>query len=517
MTDRNRFVAFAFCVGDAFFTLDPDLRIRHAEGALDWLGLGSAVKAVNRPFTAFLDDGDLSAFSVAVGNLKDIGRLGPLRLRLGAEPAARKSVGLFLSRMAGDNRIQIVVMAGSRLEPPAEQAASLPDSDAFLNRMSDVLSDSADGSQLSISLLALSEAESPADPDTFARLLSGVSLGGHSAADLGAGRYAVLHEKGGGDVIKRIGQATGERLESVSLSPGEAASGQADAVRALVYAIREYADSDDPPDLKTLASSFSKNMTGIRRRIGDLRKLLKEKRYAVAYQPILALATGEVHHHEALARFDARGGSPYELISFAEDVGLIAEFDASMMETVIRAMRKEAHAGNPLSVAVNLSARSLVSVAFQESLAHDLERLRAPKDRLLLEVTESAQVKNLSALAGAVDRLRDDGYRVCLDDFGAGASGFQYLKHVRSDFVKIDGSYVRDADSDPEKRAFLQSMTTLCRELGIATIAEWIETPAQAELMLSLGVDMGQGYYYGRPALALPKPDKSARVGGAGR
>jgi len=513
MTDKNRFVSFAFCVGDAFFTLDSQLRILHAEGALEWLGLGATVNAVNKTFTAFLDDNDLATFNTAVESLKNLRRLGPLRLRLGADPNARKSVGVFLSQMPGEDRMHLVVMAGSRLDGPATvKDSALPEADAFLNHMSDVLTQSADGSQLMISLLTLANTDGPSDPAMFSRMLSSVSLGGQSAADLGAGRFAVLHEKDEGNAIARLGEATGEEIEAVSLAPGDAASGQSDAVRALVYAIRQYAESDEPPDLQTLASSFSKNMTGIRRRIGELRKLLKDKRYAVAYQPIVALDSRQIHHLEALARFDSRGGSPYELIAFAEDVGLISEFDASMVETVVKTMRREAHDGNPVSVAVNLSARSLVSPAFQDSLAKMLDRIQAPQDKLLIEVTESAQVQNLSALAGAVDRLRGEGYRVCLDDFGAGASGFQYLKQVRADFVKIDGSFVRDADSDAEKRAFLQSIVTLCRDLGIKTIAEWIETEDQARLMADMGVELGQGYHLGRPGMSLPRPDAGKRA-----
>src|SRR5262249_37678626 len=99
-----------------------------------------------------------------------------------------------------------------------------------------------------------------------------------------------------------------------------------------------------------------------------------------------------------------------------------------------------------------------------------------------------------------VSRLRQRGFRVCLDDFGAGSSSFHYLNSFPVDFVKIDGKYVKNAIDSPRDRAFLKAMAQLCHDLDTATIAEMIETDAQAQLMRDLGVGYGQGYLFGKPA-----------------
>ena len=95
------------------------------------------------------------------------------------------------------------------------------------------------------------------------------------------------------------------------------------------------------------------------------------------------------------------------------------------------------------------------------------------------------------------------GFKVYLDDFGAGASGFQYLKHLNIDALKIDGDYIRDALKSREDRAFLNATSTLCQELGIKTVAEWVETEEHARLIKKIGIDFGQGYYFGMPQATM--------------
>jgi EAL domain-containing protein (putative c-di-GMP-specific phosphodiesterase class I) len=146
-----------------------------------------------------------------------------------------------------------------------------------------------------------------------------------------------------------------------------------------------------------------------------------------------------------------------------------------------------------------------------DSLMQHLTRHKALAENLLIEVTESAQSADLARLSESAKRIRDAGFKVCLDDFGAGASGFQYLKNIKVDFVKIDGVYVRGAEKDQELRAFLHAMTTLCNGLGIKTIAEHVETETQAEILRGLGCDYAQGFYYGHPLMNLSNALKPVR------
>ncbi|MBM3510694.1 MAG: EAL domain-containing protein [Alphaproteobacteria bacterium] len=118
----------------------------------------------------------------------------------------------------------------------------------------------------------------------------------------------------------------------------------------------------------------------------------------------------------------------------------------------------------------------------------------------MFEVTESAEIINLEQTNKLIRELRDKGHHVCLDDFGAGAAAFQYLRALDIDFVKIDGSYVREALSKPNGKSFLKAMASLCADIGIDTIAEMVEDEPVAKFLIEACVKYGQGYLFGKPA-----------------
>ncbi len=122
---------------------------------------------------------------------------------------------------------------------------------------------------------------------------------------------------------------------------------------------------------------------------------------------------------------------------------------------------------------------------------------------MLLEITESVQIKDYEAVSNVVRQLRADGYHICLDDFGAGDSNFNYLRIFDVDYVKIDGVYVRDVLRSKRDQAFIRAIAQLCEEINVATVAEFVEDEKQAKSLKSLGVLLGQGYLFGKPA---PRP-----------
>ena len=126
------------------------------------------------------------------------------------------------------------------------------------------------------------------------------------------------------------------------------------------------------------------------------------------------------------------------------------------------------------------------------------------KTRLLFEITESAALANLDLADERIQRLRRDGFHVCIDDFGAGAASLSYLRNLTVDVVKIDGQYVRQVESGGRDGAVVRHLTALCRELGVRTIAEMVETEAAVAKLRELGVDMGQGYLFSQPLAQIP-------------
>src|SRR3712207_5383771 len=154
-------------------------------------------------------------------------------------------------------------------------------------------------------------------------------------------------------------------------------------------------------------------------------------------------------------------------------------------------------------IAANLSGLSLQSPDFRARLLDLLDREPMLASRLMAEITETAEIEDEEEAARTVEALRGRGMTLCIDDFGAGAAAFRYLRAFRVDLVKIDGGYLRNAMRSEHDRGILASMVGLIRTVGARSVSERIETEAEAELVRGMGADLGQGWLYGRPG-ALP-------------
>jgi EAL domain-containing protein (putative c-di-GMP-specific phosphodiesterase class I) len=234
---------------------------------------------------------------------------------------------------------------------------------------------------------------------------------------------------------------------------------------------------------------------------GAFRATVANGDFDIAFQPIVDAATGAIHHFEALARFpDTAGGrSAFEHITFAEGSGLIGEFDLAMAERVIGWLSRR-HLGAGPMVAVNISGASMGSLSYLARLDALLDRNSWVRGRLLFEITESARMERLGPANTFIRRLRRHGFPVCLDDFGAGAANFRYLSRLEVDVVKLDGTALHNARKGRAGLAFLKALVSLCRELGVATIAEMVEDDADLAFVRECGVDYVQGHLFGRPA-----------------
>jgi EAL domain-containing protein (putative c-di-GMP-specific phosphodiesterase class I) len=342
------------------------------------------------------------------------------------------------------------------------------------------------------------------------RQLQARSLNGSSAGELGDGRFGVLHE-GALDLKGLVQQITtfsksidpeGEGLgvSGMTVAPSASGLGEDDAARVLVYAVNRFADSGAEFTAATLASGVTEFIRTAASQVNRLRLDLAEDRFELAFQPIVQLSGRKVHHYEALLRF-ARGISPADRILFAEQTGIVEDIDLAVLCRAIEMIERSV---NPRPIiAVNLSGCSLQRAAFRD----EIERLLAPSlaKNVMLEVTESSIIDRKDDVARFLQSVRKTGYRICLDDFGAGASSFDYLKAFAVDFIKIDGKYVRGIISSERDQAFVAAMTDLARRLSIAVIAEQVETEDQGSALLKLGVEYAQGYLFGRPG-QLPTP-----------
>ena len=267
------------------------------------------------------------------------------------------------------------------------------------------------------------------------------------------------------------------------------------AIQAFLHAVNMAADSANVLDVQSLQKVAAEMMEDTRKRMNEIRATIAGRVIEPHAQAIVELATGKVAHYELLLRLP--GGQPVsESVGFAESTGLIYEIDMAMVEIAANFLRDDF---DRPALAVNLSGRSLENPTWGKKFLQMLADLRIDRRRLHFELTETATVKNVKAANTVIQKIRERGHRVCLDDFGAGAAGFQYLRDFPADIVKIDGSYVRHQQLSERDTAILQGMVSVCQALKLDTVAEMIQTEQRAKHMQALGVTYGQGYYFGKP------------------
>ncbi|MBU3078333.1 sensor domain-containing protein [Sphingomonas quercus] len=229
----------------------------------------------------------------------------------------------------------------------------------------------------------------------------------------------------------------------------------------------------------------------------------------VFYQPIVDAASEQVTAREALVRWHhgTRGWvSPAEFVPVAEASGLIDRLGAFVLD---RACRDAVQWADQARVAVNVSAVQLGKGLLAPAIRTALAASGLAPNRLEIEVTETALLGEEGAVIHDLREARDIGARVVLDDFGTGYSSLSHLRIFPFDKIKIDGSFVRDAVKRPDCAAVVRAVADLGRRLGVTTVAEGVETPAQLECIRAVGCTEIQGYVYARPA---PTAGDAARV-----
>ncbi|MBA2591181.1 MAG: EAL domain-containing protein [Gammaproteobacteria bacterium] len=231
-------------------------------------------------------------------------------------------------------------------------------------------------------------------------------------------------------------------------------------------------------------------------------RALVEKRFVLAVQPIVHIRTQRVSHYEVLLRMRHDDGSlisPAQFIEVAERVGLIGRIDRMVVAEAVRAQARLAAMGEDVSFAVNLSAHAFNDPELLTFLADLLRDTGVDPKRLILEMTETATVADFGAARSLMEAIRGLGCSFALDDFGRGFASFFYLKELPMEFVKIDGSFVRNLLERPDDQALVRAMAQIARAFGKKTVAEHVESGEVLELLAQFDIDYAQGYYTGRP------------------
>jgi len=214
------------------------------------------------------------------------------------------------------------------------------------------------------------------------------------------------------------------------------------------------------------------------------------------------LRVGRVHHFEVLSRFrdTERAKSTFQIITLAENLNLIAEFDRAVFDKSAALLDEFAKKGPMPAVAIDLSGLSLSNDAFVDGLLKSLKAKPSLKGRLLFELTESAGIGQLEKTNNIIQGFRHMGYGFALDDFGAGAASFDYLNALEVDVVKFDGPVIRRACASKRGGDLLTTMAKMCASSGVETVAEMVEDKNIANQVFYCGIDFGQGWYFGKPS-----------------
>jgi EAL domain-containing protein (putative c-di-GMP-specific phosphodiesterase class I) len=229
------------------------------------------------------------------------------------------------------------------------------------------------------------------------------------------------------------------------------------------------------------------------------RAAVAERAFHLVYQPIVHLDTGNMAGVEALCRFEDQC-RPDERFKQAEALGLAAELDLAIIERALGDLPRIPEG----YLAVNLSPSTLQEPALPGLLCAS----GMPANRLVVEVTEHAQVRDYTEADHVLRGLRQAGIRLAVDDAGAGYASFRHILSLRPDIIKMDLSITRDIDSDPARRALATALVIFAGEVGATVIAEGVETVAELAALQGAGIQRAQGYVLGRPhPLPLPPLD----------
>jgi len=514
--DPFRFLGLAFATADLLFEVDDQGRVTFAAGAGHNLAGFDDAALVGRSWLDIFAEADRPTADALLGGLSEGERrsLAEIELAAGADGrpraaslsafhlpqngprrscaltliqggAKRRSNGKLFDRAEFESIARALIETGPGLELGLIEFAGLD-----LQRSS--LS-TEDGVALDLRLAGALKAEAYAD----------------AAAELGDQRFALVRRKGDSPeaMVRRLTMLLGPALApSATALPIDSAGSISQIMRALKFTLDGFiADGEPPAGGASLSEVLNASVRQAVANANAFGAVVDARQFKLVFQPVVSMATGEVRHHEVLVRFKD-GQSPFETIRMAEELDVIQDLDRAVAEEAMKRLRADRL--EVLKLAVNVSGRTIVNPGFVEGML-TLDASPWVRKRMILEITESAAIADLDLAQRHIEALQGAGYQLCLDDFGAGAASFAYLRALKVDIVKIDGSYVRELAASGRDDAMIRHLVNLCHELKVETVAEMVETRNVEDVLRRAGVDFTQGWLYGQPTPEPRPPLKS--------
>jgi EAL domain-containing protein (putative c-di-GMP-specific phosphodiesterase class I) len=525
----HRLLGFAFAIADLLLEVAPTGKISFAVGAAAVLAGDGERQLIGRSFMEYIEPDDQDLVWALFNGAEGGARQGPAVARL-AGGAAKDVRAFAISICKLPQNEGAISCALSRAAAPklGRGEGGLHERGDFEGMTRSLLETSrATGEELELSFVemeGLSKAAKSLPEQTQSALKSRIagalraqSHGGAAAAKLDEDRYALV--RGAGESAEALTERLGRLismtadLEGFKLAASSMAlSGDASAsqiVKAVRYALDDFIEGGVAGTVPgNLQDAVTASVRHTLKKASALGAMVTERRFKLVYQPVVALSNSALHHHEVLVRFGEEE-SPFPMIRMAEELDLIEELDYAVFERSAEELDKN----NKLSVAVNISGRTITSADFIEKVISLVEAKKSWAGRMMFELTESATIDDLRLADKHIQKLREHGCLVCLDDFGAGAASLAYLQQLSVDVVKIDGRYIRELQHGKREATFIRHLVQMCADLGVKTLAEMVETTQIEDAVRRAGVDFGQGYLYGAAAdVALPPASRAGPV-----
>lgn len=520
MSTKSRLLGMAFAAADALVELDAEGRIGMALGAAPGVGATAPGVWPGMLLSDLLGKAARKPLADALAAIRPNERPAPLDVLVVCDPdhVRRARLRLYQLPELAPAISCAIAYEGAPFSLLVPAAPPMLGADGLLGRVHGAL---RDGTDVAVAFVDVAGLNAPGECHQRAAarieaVLQSASIDGASAARLAPEQFAVLRAAGIQDDLSADVRdaALAEGLDLAARTTGADLTGSQPAgptVRALRYALGACVREGG---IDGAGVAFEESLARTLKEADRFRAIVRDRDFALEYQPIVDLGSGVTHHFEALARFGSHG--PAATIQLAEELGLIEGFDLAVAEKALRQLNQS---GFGLTrVAVNVSGASLGNDTYVDGLLRMTSAAPAIRNRIQVEVTETAAVADLDAATRRLTALRRAGIHVCLDDFGVGSASMDYLHRLPFDTVKIDGRFVRDIVTDERSRALIAHLVDLCGALKVSTVAEMIETETQAEMVRAMGVTYGQGWLFGRPAAqptmgVAPQASSARRLG----
>jgi len=538
--ERDRFIKPAFCRADLLFELDRDLTIVYGAGATDLLFGVSPDDLPGTSFVALLDE----KFRPKVKEMLSQGADGGD----GGGDGGGGRIEDAILKIKGPNGVGVVsTLAGYRIsdfgdhyflalkvgpaspvqvaerEPVAVTEAGLLAGPSFGQEAAARLRSHADAGHAArvtmVHIENLEQAAKALDANERLGLMTAVgevlkahSIGGNTAGQLDEESFGYAHDEAVDPetvnieveerALRHLPEGAKVGARSLTMEADDAGMTEEQVAKALVYTMDQFCSGEGRVTTRKLSESLDELMNGTVETVRYIKTVTESGDFDLVYMPICDLRVGRVHHFEALSRFrdTERAKSTFQIITLAENLNLIAEFDRAVFDKSAALLDEFAKKGPMPAVAINLSGLSLSNDAFVDGLLKSLKAKPSLKGRLLFELTESAGIGQLEKTNNIIQGFRHMGYGFALDDFGAGAASFDYLNALEVDVVKFDGPVIRRACASKRGGDLLTTMAKMCASSGVETVAEMVEDKNIANQVFYCGIDFGQGWYFGKPS-----------------